>query len=81
MEFDNYQRGLNSKNHPGVLPSLAQEMADNNLNYNNKGDVLDFIRKKTQSLNLNPEKEIIKIQSNWEKIETESIKRMVALFG
>lgn len=81
MEWDNFQRGLCSKNHPGVLPKLAQEMADNNLNFNDKKVFSDFIQKKTLSLSLNPTKKISEIEKSWKKIEIESVKRMDKLFG
>lgn len=81
MEWDNLKGGLNSKNHPGVLPPLAQDMADDNLDYNNKKIVIDFVKKKILSLKINPNDEISKIRKNWEKIETEAVKRMNALFG
>lgn len=80
MEWDNFQRGLHSKNHPGILPSLAKEMADSHLDYNNKKVFSDFIQKKTKLLKLNPNDEISKIQNNWIKIEPESVKRMDELF-
>jgi len=68
MEWDNFQRGLHSKNHPGELPKLAQEMADTNFDYNDEKVVSDFIRRKTLSLTMNPDDEISKIRNNWEKI-------------
>lgn len=81
MEWDNFQRGLHSKNHPGVLPSLAQEMVNINLDYNDKKNFSDFIHNKTKLLNLNIEDEIFKVQNYWRKIESESVKRMNELFG
>ena len=51
MEWENLQGGLHSKNHAGVLPSIAQDMADENLDYNNKKIAMDFILKKTNLAN------------------------------
>jgi len=81
MEWDNFRRGLYSKNHPGILPKLAEEMVEKKLDYKNKKVVLDFIKKKTLALKLYPENQISKIQNDWQKIELESIKRMDMLFG
>lgn len=81
MEWDNFQRGLHSKNHPNVLPLLAQEMTNSHLDYNNKKVFFDFTLNKTKSLKLNLNDEISKIKKGWKKIESEAIKRMDELFG
>lgn len=80
MEWDNFQRGMHSKNHSGKLFPLAQEIKDNQLDFNDKKVVLNFIKNKTALLNLNPTEKISKIKKDWEKIETESTKRMKTLF-
>jgi hypothetical protein len=80
MEWDNFQRGIHSKNHPGKLFPLAQEIKDSQLDFNDKKIVLDFIKNKTALLNLNPTEKISKIKKNWEKVEAESIKRMDVIF-
>ena len=80
MEWDNFQRGMNSKNHPGELLPLAKEMKDSHLDFKNKEVFLDFIQKKTASLNLNLADNFFKIKNNWKKIGTESTNRMNVLF-
>lgn len=79
MEWDNLHKGLESKNNP-VLPRIAAEMIEKNVDLENKNQVLNFIEDKIVKDNIDIEKQKQLIAQCWQIIEKEAIERMDKLF-